>query len=79
MLHLLERLLVGEGECEGKVGYLFLRIGEHMTKGDNELIICIDVCNDFGHKSSPFLLLGWHHSVDGLQTLIVKFTLNRIS
>lgn len=48
-----------------------------MAERDCELVFGVDERYNFGHDSSPFLLVGWRDSVDGFEALIVEFALKR--
>ena len=78
LINLFKSLLVGEGEREGEVSRLVLRVGKHVAEGDCELVFGVDERYDFGHDSSPFLLVGRRDSVDGFEALIVEFALKRV-
>ena len=58
----IKTVLIAEWEGEGEVGRCRLWIGKHVAELKCKLIIIIEERRDFCHDSSPFLLLGRHHS-----------------
>ena len=67
----LEWLLIRKREGEGKVSGLVLGVWKHVAKLQSELFVIIEVSLRLRHYPTPFLLLGRHHCIYWLQTLVV--------